>query len=289
MKKMKSEKEIKSFKKGKKTKSIKRKSKRGKGFIDKIIDILPFEMHVPGGYQYCGPGTKLEKRLKRGDPGINPLDSACKEHDIAYDKSKDSKIRSLADKKLQDIALNRVISKDASTGERAAAILVSGAMKSKRSLAKIGSGLKKIKKNRSKKKKSHHITLKSLIKDAKMAIKKSKPDNIESAINVAVESVKRKMKKGRKVKAPRVIKVPTYSGGVLPLIPIFAGLSALGSIVGGTSSVVKAINDYKNAHNQLEESKRHNEKIEAIAIGKGYFLKPYKNGYGFFLKSPKNQ
>lgn len=272
---MKSKREVKNRRK------IKSKSKRGKGFIDKIVDILPIEMHIPG-YQYCGPGTNLEKRLKRGDPGINPLDAACKQHDIAYN-TKDSKSRSLADKKLQDIAMERVRAKDASTGERAAALLVAGAMKTKRSLTKVGSGLKK-----SRKKKTH-ITLKNLIKDAKMAIKKSKPDNIESAIDVAVESIK-KSKKGKKVKAPRIIKVPTYSGGVLPLIPIFAGLSALGSIVGGTSSIVKAINEYKNAHNQMEEKKRHNEKMEAIAMGKGYFLKPYKNGYGFFLKSsPKNQ
>lgn len=29
--------------------------KRGDGIIDKIIDKVPFELHVPG-YQYCGPG-----------------------------------------------------------------------------------------------------------------------------------------------------------------------------------------------------------------------------------------
>lgn len=40
-------------------------------------------MHIPG-YQYCGPGTKLEKRMERGDTGINKLDEACREHDVAY-------------------------------------------------------------------------------------------------------------------------------------------------------------------------------------------------------------
>lgn len=37
--------------------TLKRKSKtqRGKGLINKIIDKLPFELHVPS-YQYCGPG-----------------------------------------------------------------------------------------------------------------------------------------------------------------------------------------------------------------------------------------
>ena len=41
------------------------------------------EFHWPG-YQYMGPGTKLEKRLKRGDPGINRLDRITKQHDIDY-------------------------------------------------------------------------------------------------------------------------------------------------------------------------------------------------------------
>jgi hypothetical protein len=41
------------------------------------------EFHIPG-YQFCGPGTKVFKRLKRGDKGINKLDEACKLHDIQY-------------------------------------------------------------------------------------------------------------------------------------------------------------------------------------------------------------
>lgn len=37
--------------------------KRGDGIIDKIIDKVPFEMHVPG-YQYCGPGIYLMMSLQ---------------------------------------------------------------------------------------------------------------------------------------------------------------------------------------------------------------------------------
>jgi len=44
------------------------------------------EFHWPG-YQYLEPGTKLEKRLKRGDPGINRLDKIAKQHDIDYAKA----------------------------------------------------------------------------------------------------------------------------------------------------------------------------------------------------------
>lgn len=220
-------------------------------------------------------GTHLEKRLARGDPGINQLDAACKQHDIAYAKHKDSDYRYIADGKLQELAMKRVFSKDASLGERATALAVSAAMKAKRTLSKIGKGFKK--------KKSRSITFGKLIKDARIAIKKSKPASIQAAIKVAVKSVQ-KSKKGKCVKHPRTLKLPTVTGGVLPLIPIFAGLSALGSIVGSTSGIIRAINEYKDAQNQLEESKRHNRKIEAIAIGKGFYLHPNKNGNGFYLK-----
>ena len=29
--------------------------------VNKSIDLLPIELHLPGGYQYWGPGTKLKK------------------------------------------------------------------------------------------------------------------------------------------------------------------------------------------------------------------------------------
>ena len=45
------------------------------------------EFHIPG-YQYLGPGTKLKKRLARGDPGINRLDRIAKQHNIDYARAK---------------------------------------------------------------------------------------------------------------------------------------------------------------------------------------------------------
>lgn len=85
-------------------------------------------------------GTNLEKRLERGDPGINPLDVACKSHDIAYSKHVNSEERTIADKILKNEAMKRVFSKDASKMERAAALGVAAAMKMKR---KIGAGFRK--------------------------------------------------------------------------------------------------------------------------------------------------
>lgn len=36
-------------------KKLKKCLKSGRGFLDKIIDKIPVELHIPS-YQYCGPG-----------------------------------------------------------------------------------------------------------------------------------------------------------------------------------------------------------------------------------------
>lgn len=93
---------------------------------------------------------------------------------------------------------------------------------------------------------------------------------------------------GRKeIKIPRILPIPK-TGGVLPLIPIFAGLSALGALSGGAAAVAKTVIDAKNSKKQMEEAQRHNKVMEAVALenrkGSGLYLKPYKKGYGLYLK-----
>lgn len=110
----------------------------GSGLLNDFINNLPFELHVPG-YSYLGPGTKLQKRLKRGDPGINDLDKAAKEHDIFYRDHTDTQSRNeIADKILQDKAWDIATSSDHDIGERLVALPTSGAMWLKR---KFGMGL----------------------------------------------------------------------------------------------------------------------------------------------------
>lgn len=264
------------------------RKRKGGAVLDSIVNRIPFEMHIPG-YQYCGPGTKLQKRLARGDPGINPLDQACKQHDIIYAKYAKGPERYEADKLLVKKAWNRVKAKDASAGERASALAVTAAMKSKMGLTKIGGKLLKLKPKIKRKKagggKKHTFT--SLIKKARIALKKSKPTTIQSAVDVAMKTVKGV--KRTEYTRPRVIPIPK-TGGVLPLIPIFAGLSALGALMGGTSSIIKTVNEAKQAKESLNESQRHNRMMESVALGKqsttgaGLYLKPYKKGYGLYLK-----
>ena len=63
--------------------------KRGKGVLDKslidrFVDNLPFELHIPG-YSACGPGTKVLERMRSGRwQPKNRVDAACMDHDVAY-------------------------------------------------------------------------------------------------------------------------------------------------------------------------------------------------------------
>lgn len=287
-------------KKKKKNTVIRRQTKRvrrrcGKGFIDRVIDKIPIELHVPG-YQYCGPGTHLKERLARGDPGINPLDSACKTHDIAYSEHKNSSERSKADKILQKEAMKRVFAGNASYGERAVALGVASAMKMKRKFTGEGipkgsrrrrSRQKRARKTKNKRAKKT-VSFSHLIKNARVAIKRSKPDTISSAIKIAVSSAK-KSKHGKRILQPRIIKLPSITGGVLPLIPIFAGLGALGSIIGSSAGIVNAINQTRKGQMDLDESRRHNRTMESIAVGNkvghGFYLHAEKRGRGYYLAS----
>lgn len=255
---------------------MKRKSHKGRSLLNSVINRLPFELHLPG-YQYCGPGTKLEKRLSRNDSGINPLDRACKEHDIAYHKHKDIESRHKADQILAEKAWQRVRARDSSLGERASALLITNAMKAKR---KLGSGLV----NKRKKKK---ISFKNLVKLARVKNMSSVLNASKAAYKKAVKSLKREDLPS----PPRILPIPK-TGGFLPfIVPILAGLSAIGSIAGGAASVAKAVNEAKEAKKTLDEMKRHNLTMEAQKIGNGLYLSPYRKGYGLFIGSrpPKKQ
>lgn len=243
--------------------------------MNKIINSLPVELHVPG-YQYCGPGTKLTKRLARGDPGINPLDAACKDHDIAYSQNRENlEFRNEADRVLAEKAWKRVFAPDANLGEKAAAWAIANTMKVK---SKLGMGIRKPK----------IVTLRKIINAAKRSMVPSNDAKvaIQSALKGAENAVKKAGGKC-KVRTPRVLPVPSKVGGFLPfLIPIFAGLSATGALAGGAAGIAKAVNDASSAKRELEEGKRHNKTMEAIALGKGLYMKPYKTGLG--LHFPKN-
>ena len=178
--------------------------------FNNLLNELDVELHVPG-YQYCGPGTQLAKKITRGDPGINKLDQFCKEHDLIYSKNRDDlDVRREADKVLAKKAIGRVFAKDAKLGERLVALGVAGVMKLKR---KLGGGLRLAKKRSSEGGRE----------------KKSK--------------AKQKIRRGKKMMRPkrsRIIPIPSKMGGVLPLFPRYAG--GVGALASRTATVARAIN-----------------------------------------------
>lgn len=89
------------------TKKSKFISLEGKGVVNNMINKLPFEMHMPGGYNFLGPGTRLDLRLDENNnplPNslpINKIDEAAMNHDICYSKHEDTKTRNkLCDRKM---------------------------------------------------------------------------------------------------------------------------------------------------------------------------------------------
>lgn len=251
----------------KKRASIRKVSaKAGCGLVNTLINKLPFEVHVPG-YNYCGPGTKLEKRLKRGDQGINPLDEACKTHDIAYAQSSSLEHRHRADLELASAADKRW-RESKSLPERLVALGVKKIMKYK---VKRGMGM----------------PLEKVIKAARKAVENKKktainkpPSNkqlISTALKAAKKTIITKDNRKHHVKKPRVIPLPK-SGGFLPLIPILSALAAAGSLAGGVTTAAKNIYELVKTKDPTQAR----DKIP-VAVGRGMYMAPYKKGMGLYI------
>lgn len=136
-------------------------NKTGQGLVNTILKKIPLpEMHlglpngieseqVPEGsfnstkkYSYCGPGTKVQQRLKEGYEGVNSLDRACKQHDIFYSKHTKTKDRNISDDILAKQAAEIALDSSEPEYVRNDAKLVTGIMGMK---SRFGMGLEKSK------------------------------------------------------------------------------------------------------------------------------------------------
>ena len=74
------------------------KAQEGGSLLNKAINNLPFEMHLPG-HNFTGPGTKLKKRLKpdltrqEWRKPVNRVDKATYHHYVCYLKNDDTATR----------------------------------------------------------------------------------------------------------------------------------------------------------------------------------------------------
>lgn len=293
-----------------KTRSSKSKNKKGCGLIDSIINKLP-EIHIPG-YQFCGPGTELQKRLTRGDRGINKLDQACKAHDISYNLSKNSAERSKADKALIARASSRIYSQNAQLGERASALLVTGLMGAKVGLSKIGLGLvkskasshKKIKSQRQrrvrmkgvqkrkskkqtkvKKVKGNAIAFNKLVGGVRESIKRGRPKSVtlKDAIKAAIRSGQY-LKRNKTSNLQRILKLPKFGGkigDIHRIVPILGALCAIGLIpksAKGAEKVFKIIQNAAQSNSMSEGTeKKIGRGLVLLRSGAGFYLKPFKH------------
>lgn len=139
----------KKTKEAEKLRKVVPKNVEEKSIIDNVIDYIPVELHLPS-YQYLGPGTRVEERVARGDAGKNPLDSAAKDHDVAYLNNEN---RHLADKILTNRAFSRLLASDSETEEKAAALLTVCCLFGKLSMEKLFSSIAKLTGKEKKKKK----------------------------------------------------------------------------------------------------------------------------------------
>jgi len=92
---------------------------------------------------------------------------------------------------------------------------------------------------------------------------------------------KSKKKTTRKKAIKKRILLTAKRGDALPFLSM---LGALGSLIGGAASVMKAVNDSKAMRRQLEELQRHDR---AMKQGRGLYLGPYKHGQGVAAKKKK--
>ena len=74
------------------------KAPKGGSLLNKAINNLPFEMHLPG-HNFTGPGTKLKKRLnpdltpKECSKPVNRVEKAAYHHNVCYLKNDDTATR----------------------------------------------------------------------------------------------------------------------------------------------------------------------------------------------------
>lgn len=129
-------------------------------------------------------------------------------------------------------------------------------------------------------------TFKNIVSHAKRHIEKLKPKCKKMLTELAYAAAQ-ELASDLPIKLPRVIPVPK-TGGFLPLIPIFAGLSAAGSLPGGVAGITSAIHEYKSAKKQISKLKRKDMPMESIRVGNGLHLKPYKGGLGIYITKQKN-
>jgi len=188
------------------------------------------------------------------------------------------------------------LARDANLGEKISSWIVTNSMKLKR---KLGMGIEggrrrgRVEKKKKRDKGRSRITSlhKNIIKDVLKSIKNTV--DLKKISQLAVKNARIAVKSaGGKdhVQIPRIIPVSKTDVFIQFFPAIFAGLSAIGGLAGGASSVIKMVKETNQARDRLLETERHNKAIEKIALkgkaGWGLYMKKYKSGFGLYISKP---
>ncbi|KAL4156068.1 hypothetical protein QTP88_000103 [Uroleucon formosanum] len=230
--------------------SLPKKIIKGAGFFNDFLNckFLP-PMHYPK-YKYLGPFTNLEKNEEQNIQPINELDKAAREHDYFYKNHKDTKSRHIADKILEQKALERYNDPNSSMSEKFPAFLTAYTMKGKRHL-----GMNLI---------SHDNNTNAIFQIASNKIFKG--ENIYYLDKIQLDQLKNTKEKKSEVSLEiRSSQIKNKKGGFLPLI--FGGIGAASAVVGFLTSIVNTVNDYKHKNAMEKETIRHNKAMENKGSG----------------------
>lgn len=102
--------------------------------VNTILDNLPFELHALG-YNFLGPGTKINKRVARGDVSINPLDEAAKKRSVQLFSTViilKLKVDEYLTRKIKEKSWDRVLFRDADLRERSLVLETTAGIRLKR-------------------------------------------------------------------------------------------------------------------------------------------------------------
>ncbi|KAL4088770.1 hypothetical protein QTP88_023854 [Uroleucon formosanum] len=198
---------------------------------------------------------RKEKNEEQNIQPINELDKAAREHDYFYKNHKDTKSRHIADKILEQKALERYNDPNSSMSEKFPAFLTAYTMKGKRHL---GMNLISYKNNTNV---IFQIASNKIFKgENNYHLDKIQLDKLKNA---------KEKKSGVSLKI-RSSQIKNKKGGFLPLI--FGGIGAATALVGGVTSIVNTVNDYKHKKAMEKETIRHNKAM----VNKGSGLKKKK-------------
>lgn len=136
-----------------------------------------------------------------------------------------------------------------------------------------------------KRNKKRATSLRNVIRGARAAVAAAPRSNgdLEPLIEQALAAVKGKrvrfLSKKKTESGERVLPIPK-TGGVIPLVPIMAGLAALGTVAKTTSAVANAVKDVNEARKSFKQGTGYHQQI-----GRGLYLRPYKDGYGLVISN----